>query len=258
MRRRHRLLVALMPERVGRAIQFLVEAEEAHSSPPVRAIPSIAQEALIAAMVPETGKIWNTARYSVRAALLVELSAEGRLEVTGTGKKTRISVRDAAPLGVRELDDAMLTIGAGFFGSKATRYVNAVPSSHELLRRLVEGGLVVEEVGTRLGMFTVRRYRPTPAAGREEIVARISAALLGEAIPDERTTLLVASLVDVPTKLFVPKKRVREAQRRLPELEERLGAAERALLSAVHHVQTSSGGGDFGGGGGDGGGGGGD
>jgi hypothetical protein len=240
MVRSHQLLAWLMPGRVGKAIAFLQEVEEAYDAAPAREVPSLAREVLIAAIDPSTGKIWNDARYSVPAAVLLELAHEGRLDVTGTGRKTRLTLRDPAPLGDPELDDAMLTIGANLLGSKATRLVGCVPQTEELLRRLVKDGLVLEETRQRFG-FTVRRYRPAPAAGRDAIVARVGAVLLGESIPDARTALLVASFVDVHAKLFVPRKRLREAYRRLPDIVAGLRDGERAIRSAVVHVMTNDG-----------------
>ena len=93
--------------------------------------------------------------------------------------------------------------------------------------------MIIEETHRRLGLFTVRRYHPTPAAGRDELVARLRSALLGEAIPDERTALLISALMGVHLKLFVPRKRLREAYRRLEEISDRISDDERAIIAAV-------------------------
>lgn len=243
MLRRHRLLVRLMPERVGKAITFLQEAEEAYDAAPDRGVPSIARDLLLATIDPTTGKIWNNAAYAVPTAVLLELSYEGRLDVSVTGRKRKVhlSLRDVTPLGNPELDDAMLTIGAGLLGRRLSVLVGSMPQTAEILRRLVGEGLVVEEAHRRMGI-TTRRYRTTSSSARDEIVTRIRAALLGESVPDDRTALLIASLVDVHPKVFVDKLQVREARRRRAAIVEQIGEDERAILHAVReHMSNQDG-----------------
>ncbi|WP_432478210.1 GOLPH3/VPS74 family protein [Nocardioides sp. GXQ0305] len=222
-----------MVERLRKARRFVTEAEAARESVPDRAAPSLATDAVIAALNPDDGKIWNNAAFAVPGALLVELAHEGRLEVSGTGKKARATLRDATPLGDPELDDALTVVGSGVLGHKVTRLVGGVPHTDQLVRRLVADGILVEESQRRLGMFTVRRYQPGPSAHREQLVARLRSALLGESVPDRRTAMLIAVLVDVHPKLFVPRKQVGEARRRAEEILERIGEAEQAIVSAV-------------------------
>lgn len=242
MRRRYRLLVRLMPERVGNAISFLQDAEEAYDSAPDRGVPSLARDLVLATIDPTTGKIWNNARYAVPTAVLVELAHEGRLDVSVVGRKrkVRLELRDATPLGNTELDDAMLTIGAGLLGRRLSILVGSMPQTSQVLRRLVEDGAVVEETHRRMGI-TTRRYRTTPSSGRDEVAARIRSALLGESVPDDRTALLIASLVDVHPKVFVDKKQVREAHRREVEIRGRVGEDERAIIRAVFEHMSNQG-----------------
>lgn len=226
--------------RLRRARRFLEQVESSHTAVPRRAAPSLARDALVLALDPGSGKVWNQARFTVPAALLVELVVEGRLEVSGSGRKARVSLRDPSPLGDRELDDALVTIGTGVFGQRVTTLVGVVPQSRELLRRLVADGVITEEARRVLGLVTVRRYRPTPAAGRDALVTRVRGALLGESVPDERTALLVSVLVDVHPKVFVPRERLREARRRSAEIRERACDDVRAVLSAVLEAATRS------------------
>ena len=64
--------------------------------------------------------------------------------------------------------------------------------------------------------------------------------MLGESVPDERTALLISSLVDVHEKLIVPKGRVREARRRAGEIVEGIREDERAIVSAVRVALSNS------------------
>lgn len=129
------------------------------------------------------------------------------------------------------------------------RQVDALPRPEHLIERLIADGLLVEEERMTGRLFKRRRPHLT-AAGRDGPAARVRAVLLGEAVPDERTALLVAALdVAMPTKLLVPKDRVKEADRRMREIAAGIGEAERALISAVRAARArSEGGGDGGGG----------
>lgn len=229
-----------MADRLRKARRVLQDAETARATVPPRSVPSLARDALVLALNPRTGKIWNDASFTVPTALLVELTHEGRLSVSGTGKKVRATVRDPAPLGDPELDDALTVVGSGMFGQKVTRLVDVVPSTPQLLRRLVADGVLTVESRRLLGVIPVRRYRPTPAADRDRLVASLRSALMGESIPDERTALLIAVLVDVHWKLFVPRHAVNDAFRRAPELLDRIGPQERAIVEAARVALSNS------------------
>ena len=223
-------------ERLRKARRVLEEAEASYTSVPARAAPSVARDAVIAMLDPDTGRFRfdNSFDLVVAGALLVELAHEGRLEVSGTGRKTLVAARDSTPLGDRELDEALLTVATGFFGQKVARLVHFLPPPALFVIRLVTAGVLVQESRRRLGMFTVRRYRATTSAGRDELVAGLRSALLGESIPDERTALLI-SLLAAGGKLrhLVPRRSLREAMRRAEGILERVGEDERALVSAV-------------------------
>ena len=204
-----------------------------------RGVVPLAQQALLAAINPATGKRWNSnARYVVAAGLLLELAHEGRITVSGTGRKARYTVLDSAPLGSPELDSALSGLDAGGVGRTVARNVVLLPTDNQLAKRLVTEGLLVEETGRMLAVFPTRRLRPTPAAGRDELIARVRAALLGESAPDDRTALLIAALgLGTPTKLFVPKDRVKEADRQQEMVVNGIGSDGLAIVSAVAAVR---------------------
>lgn len=230
-----------MLNRMRKARRVLGDMEEQYASVPGRVEPSLARQAVIAAWDPDSSKFWPDLDFVVAGALLVELEAEGRLEVSGTGKNVQVRLRDSKPFGTPDLDDALLTIGSGVFGQKVTRVRHFLPEDYEIVRRLVVDGVFLEESHRKLGMFPVRRYRPTPSAGHEELVARVRHTLLGESMPDERTALLVSVLdMGVHFKLFVPKSSVKEADRHAKEILERLGDSQRVLLSALREAWLNS------------------
>ena len=230
-----------MLDRLRRARRFLEEAEVRQAAVPDRAGPSLAREAVIAAWDPETETFWPDLNFVIAAALLVELVREGRLEVSGADKKLQVTLRDSTPLGDPELDDALQRIGSGMVGQKVTTIRRFLPEDYEIVMRLVADGAVLEESRRKLGMFPVRRYRPTASAGRDELVARLRSSLLGESMPDERTALLISVLnLGVHPKLFVPRSSVKEARRRAEEILERIGDVDRALVSTLRVVWLNS------------------
>lgn len=230
-----------MRERLRRARRVLEEAEASQTSVAPRAERSLARDAVLAVLEPDTGRlrIDNSFDLVVAGAVLVELVHVGRLEVSGTGRTMGVTVRDPAPLGDPELDDALLTIATGVLGSRVRRLLPFLSQPSQLVSRLVSAGVLVEESHRRLAMFTVRRYRPTPAAGHDELLAALRSALLGESIPDERTALLV-SLLAAGGKVhhLVPQRSSREARRRAAGVLERVGEDERLLVSEIAAAVT--------------------
>lgn len=240
-----------MFERLLKAIGVPDEPGPARQVPsgpaPERTTRSLAREALVAAIDPDSGKPSTNADYTVAGALLVELAGEGRVVVSGEGRRTRVSVADASPLGDPELDKALSRLAIDSGEQKVSRTVWLLPGAEQVVERLVGQGVLLEGSRTRLGVFTSRVLEATPAAGRDEIVARLRSALLGESVPDRRTAQLVSVVtIGVHLKLFVPRDRVDEAYRRADEILAGLGEADRALMLGVRAARdrTDSGGGD--------------
>ncbi|VXB34494.1 GOLPH3/VPS74 family protein [Nocardioides sp. AX2bis] len=221
-----------------------------HAPVPARTTPSLAHEALLICINPVNGKLWDHTRHIWSAALLIELAHEGRLQVTGSGKATRHTLIGSSLLGDPDLDKALTRLELYRPGRKTMGQVDSLPHADYLIERLVADGLLVEE--RKAGVLFTRPRLHLTAAGRQAPAARVRSILLGEALPDERTALLVAALhVGMPSKLLVPKDRAKEADRRMREIAAGIGEAEKALISAVRAARArSEGGGDTGGGGG--------
>ncbi|VXB81146.1 GOLPH3/VPS74 family protein [Nocardioides sp. AX2bis] len=228
-----------MLQRLRKALGGTDRPTEAHSPPLDRTVVPLARQALLAAISPATGRRWNNnARYVVAAAVLLELAHEGRISVAGAGRKARYRVLDSAPLGDPDLDSALRGLDAGGVGRTVARNVGLLPRDDQVATRLVAEGLLLEGTGRTLGVIPSRRLDPTPAAGRDEVVARVRAALLGESVPDDRTALLLAALLlGTPSKLFVPKDRAKEAARRWLEIVNGIGEDGLAIVSAVAAVR---------------------
>lgn len=226
--------------RLRKAREALEDAEESFTAAPPRGVPSVARDLVVAALDPEEGKLMPFGRAAVPGALLLELVRQGRLEVSGEGRRTRVDVTDLTPLGDPELDDALLAVQAGVVGTKVSRLVELLPGSDRVLEQLVASGEVVEESQQKLGLFTVRRRYPAPAAARDEVVGRLRSVLLGEALPDERTAMLVVVLLSSTNlKHWVGREHVKEADRRAREILEGLPEHERRLVAAIRAAVVS-------------------
>jgi len=227
--------------RLRRAREYVEAAVEAPSTVTPRAASSLARDVVLVATDPETGKVWDDIAPMVSAALFVELVHEGRLAVTGEGRKVRVTVSDRAPLGDEVLDDVLLSVGTGVFGQRVRTLMSFTPTGREVIGQLVAAGSLVAERQRLLGALPVRRYRVTHAAGRDALVARVRGVLLDGSVPDERTALLVCVLdLAMPLKRVVGKAGAKEADRRAKQLRAGLGAEEQAVLSAVTAAMQSA------------------
>lgn len=223
-----------MLRRLREGKRFLERQELLGQDAAPRARASVARRAVIASWDPESGKFSPDLDFVIAAALITELTSMGRLGVSGSGKTLEVSVRDSAPLGDHDLDDALSRIGSGVFGRKLTRVRRILPNAVEVIHGLVVQGLVQEEQRTRMGVFPVRRFRPTPAAGHEQLVGQLRRVLRGEESPDEDTARLVAAMsLGVPVKLLVGKADVREARARAESVAERLPSDEQEVLATL-------------------------
>lgn len=225
----------MLERMLGRVFKSMGVEDAPPLEPPSteRAAPSLAHDIVVAMLHPTTGKLGQPSIVA-QMALLLELTHEGRLEVAGTGKDTRSTVRDPTALGDPELDTALRRIQTVANGERVSRQVGILQSRLGIAQGLVERGEFVDETHKRLGVLTVRRLRATPAAGRDEIVARVRSVLLGESVPDDRTAALIALVnVGLPLTFFVPRQDAKAARRRAEECITRLSEAERTVFSAA-------------------------
>ena len=212
---------------------------------PGRAVPSLAQEVLIASIDPSKGQTPTLISYAIAAALLVELAQEGRVEVSGTGKKAEVSIRDSAPLGDPDLDSALAALSAQGRSVRVSDAVVCVPGQRDLIGRLKAEGLLVEESYKKWGMFTKERLEPTPASGRDALVARVRSVLLGESPPDDRLTLLIPLIrMGSPLMMFSSFTQLEKSDRRALKLLKEMRQDHQVLIDAVEIDRDRGTGGD--------------
>lgn len=205
---------------------------------------SLGRDVFVAALDPDDGQVPASTSWGIRAALLVELRLEGRIEVSGTGSKATATVCDPHALGDRELDIALQRLNVGS-PQKVVKQAAYLPSQLHVIESLAGDGQLAETRHQRLGVFSARRLELSPDARRADLVDRLASALRGVSVPDERTALLIAVLSSfVPFKRFVPKEQVKQARRRGEEITAAVAEDHRVLIDAVKLAQSkdSSGG----------------
>lgn len=197
----------------------------------------LALDAVLVMLNPTKGELWAQANLVVAAALLVELTRQGRLLVTGSGQKLEVSVRDPAPVGDELLDDALATIASGDQPRPVTKLVTVLPKSDRVLSRLVADGAVTEESQRRFGMIKVQRHHPTPASDRETLTGTLRGALLGTSSPDARSAMLL-SVLDIGPDLRagVPSDQRPEVLRRTLAIRESIGQGEAAIVATIDDI----------------------
>lgn len=205
---------------------------------------TVSDLALIA-LDPASGKsrLGSHAEIVLGGGALNDLLLAGRLEVSGTGKKARVTVVDPTPVGTAYLDGALARLVARRKSLLARDAVNRLGKKlpGQVHGALAAGRLVEARHSRVLGVFPTTRYVVLPQAGRDELVDGVRAVLLGEREPDERSGSL-AALVGAArlVKLVVPKRRRKEAEKRAKKLTEGAWASEavRAAVKASEDAMT--------------------
>ncbi|WP_030455210.1 GOLPH3/VPS74 family protein [Herbidospora cretacea] len=122
-------------------------------------------------------------------ALLAELAIMGRLSLADK----KVVVTDPTPVGEPELDAALARIAAEAEVRKPEWWVDKLDGAklrERLLVRLVEGGVLSEERGKILGLFTTVKYPELDGSVEKAVRTRVESVLDG-AEPDERTAVLI-------------------------------------------------------------------
>ncbi|WP_028937370.1 GOLPH3/VPS74 family protein [Pseudonocardia spinosispora] len=155
---------------------------------------TLAEEVMLIALDDETGagRSRPGLDLGVAGAVLMELTALGRLEL---GAGSTLELKDTSDTGVAHLDAELGKIAAegGMKVAQALRKLRR-SATEGAAESLVERGVLREEKARVLGVVPRRRYPEVDAAPEAEIRARLNAAVLDGAEPDERTAVLVSVL----------------------------------------------------------------
>lgn len=190
---------------------------------------------------PDNGKLSWRFGYGIRGAVLVALTLAGRVEVTdGT-----IVVRDQAPLGDQDLDEALtrLTVPGGV---PVGDWIKGSPgfSAARWFERLEAAGLLRSETVWLLFIAKRKGYRLVDTAHYESLRAAIRDAATGTGQADPRIAALagLAYAGDIANLVF-PGRENASLRERLAELADAGQApagqdlaADAAVQQAVHHA----------------------
>lgn len=131
-------------------------------------------------------------------ANLIELTLKGKVDLSresDEGRSGRIIVRDSSPTGDAVLDTALRVVAA-HSGKKPVAVIR--PLSKDLRRtlyeRLAARGVVRAEEGRILGLFPTHRWPAQDVRAESEARELITGALTQRAVPDARTSALIALL----------------------------------------------------------------
>jgi Golgi phosphoprotein 3 (GPP34) len=160
----------------------------------------LAEDLLLLLTDDETGRLLvsgSEADVALGGARLIELTIEGRVDVTGEGegRKGRLVVRDSTRLADPLLDEA-LDLVADKEGKKPDAAVGPLGKKlrDRLYLRLAEQGVLRSERGKVLGIFPTQKWPAADAAHERQLRAELEQALLTGLEPRERVAALVSLL----------------------------------------------------------------
>ncbi|GAA2795012.1 GPP34 family phosphoprotein [Kitasatospora paracochleata] len=203
---------------------------------------TLGEEIMLMSLDDGSGKARErmTAGWVVAGAFLLDLALAGRI----TAEDGRLRVVDAAPTGVRLLDGRLAAVAAWTEGRRTAKVAAWVTKDQSTAVRaaidsLRERGLVTEERHRLLGLFPVRRYPEADGSVERELRARLTAAVLDGAEPDERTTGLIALLHGARLhRLAFPDLPRRQVEPRMAAIAEGQWAGE-AVRQAIRTMQAA-------------------
>ncbi|MCX6400197.1 MAG: GPP34 family phosphoprotein [Propionibacteriales bacterium] len=158
----------------------------------------VAADLTLVALDPATGKslLGSTESEPVTGgAALVDLVLAERCTVEGEGRKARVRLVDATPLGDVALDHALSRIKPGR-DHKASSLVPRIGKGTRalVLDQLVAEGALAARREKVLGLVPVVRHDVVGSGRRDLLVAGVVAVLLGQAEPNDATGPLIGLL----------------------------------------------------------------
>ncbi|WP_338677652.1 GPP34 family phosphoprotein [Streptomyces sp. SCSIO 30461] len=158
---------------------------------------TLAEEIALLSLDDESGEARSrqSAGWAVAGALLLELVMAGRIAVADG----RLSVTDTTPTGVPLLDGRLELLATWANRGGRRRVADWLTKDQSkavsaTIESLCARGLVVEERRKALGIFPVRRYPEADGTVERELRARLADVVLQGAVPDARTSGLIALL----------------------------------------------------------------
>src|SRR5215216_2006518 len=156
------------------------------------------EEILLLALRNDGGTIAGGVMYEQAAggAILAELILAQRVRVVTEGRSTYGEVQDTRAFGDPILDESLQKMAAATRRAKLQKWVERFGGIKQLKHRAATGlreqGILKEDVGTVLLIFSRRIYPELNPAHERAIVQRLEKAIFSDAPVDARTSVLVA------------------------------------------------------------------
>lgn len=183
------------------------------------------EEVLLLALRDEEGTIASGTmyQYAIAGAILSELMLQGRIAVDDSGRKKLATVLDPRPTGAPLLDECLDKVAASKpkpLDHWVARFANIKNLKHRVAERLCDRGILHEDEGTILLLFTRRIYPETDSRPEQEIVERLRRAIFTDTRDIDPRTVVLVSLANSAgiLKVSFDKKELKARQERLEQV----------------------------------------
>lgn len=183
------------------------------------------EEVLLLALRDEEGTIASGTmyQYAIAGAILSELMLQGRIAVDDSGRKKLATVIDPHPTGAPLLDECLDKIAAAKpkpLDHWVGRFANIKNLKHRVAERLCDRGILHEDQGTVLLLFSRRIYPETDSRPEHEIVERLRRAIFTDTRDIDPRTVVLVSLANSAgiLELSFDKKELKARKERLEQV----------------------------------------
>jgi len=200
------------------------------------------EEVLLLALRDDEGTIASGTMYlyAIAGALLAELVLQGRVAVDDAKRKKRAVVTDPRPTGAPLLDECLAKMAAGKpkrLDHWVGKFAGISGLKHRVAERLCDRGILREEEGKILLLFTRRVYPETDPRPEHEIVERLRSAIFTDTREVDPRTGVLVSLTDATGVLAVVfgKKELKARKARIEQVVngEVMGKAAKEAIQAM-------------------------
>ena len=200
------------------------------------------EEVLLLAMRDEEGTIaaGTMYQYAIAGAVLSELVLQGRVAVDDSGRKKLAKVIDPRPTGAPLLDECLDKIAAGKpkpLDHWVGRFANIKNLKHRVAARLCDRGILREEEGKILLVFTRTIYPASDPRPEQEIIERLRRAVFTDRRDIDPRTVVLVSLANSAgiLKVVFDKKELKARKDRLEQVinGELMGKAAKEAIQAM-------------------------
>ncbi len=201
------------------------------------------EEALLLALRDDEGTIAPGTMYqhALAGAILAELMLRHRIGVDESNRKKRAEVIDRTPTGLPLLDECLAKMAAAKprgLQHWVMKFSGIKNLKHRVAERLCDRGIVHEEEGKILLVFTRRIYPETDPRPEQEIVERLRRAIFSDERDVDPRTVVLLSLADAAgiLKVVFDKKELKARKKRIEQVVngEVTGKAAKEAIQAVH------------------------